>query len=119
MVISALLLLGCTQPQTVVYPSETVRPGVANVSGTVSVTVSPPATNTTKPLNTTITTIPPTTFDNSQYSSDYSGAAQPDPTLVKTDAGYISGLQQNGLMVYLGIPFAAPPIGDLRWRPPA
>jgi para-nitrobenzyl esterase len=38
---------------------------------------------------------------------------------VKTDAGYISGFQQNGLRVYLGIPFAAPPTGDLRWRPPA
>jgi para-nitrobenzyl esterase len=39
--------------------------------------------------------------------------------VVKTDAGYVSGLQQNGLRVYLGIPFAAPPVGNLRWRPPA
>jgi para-nitrobenzyl esterase len=38
--------------------------------------------------------------------------------IVKTDAGLISGFQQNGLMVFLGVPFAAPPVGDLRWRPP-
>ncbi|MDD1727509.1 MAG: carboxylesterase family protein [Methanospirillum sp.] len=39
--------------------------------------------------------------------------------VVKTDAGSISGIQENGLRVYLGIPFAAPPTGDLRWKPPA
>ena len=39
--------------------------------------------------------------------------------VVKTDAGAVSGIQQGSLRVYLGIPFAAPPTGDLRWRPPA
>ncbi len=29
--------------------------------------------------------------------------------IVKTDAGLVSGLQQGDLMVYHGIPFAAPP----------
>lgn len=43
---------------------------------------------------------------------------QSDPTVVKTDLGNISGLQQDGLRVYLGIPFAAPPTRELRWRPP-
>jgi len=42
-----------------------------------------------------------------------------DPVMVKTDAGTVLGTDQNGLRVYLGIPFAAPPTGDLRWRPPA
>ncbi len=46
-------------------------------------------------------------------------ASSSDPTLVETDAGYISGLEQDDLKVYLGVPFAAPPVGDLRWRPPA
>jgi len=41
------------------------------------------------------------------------------PGIVKTDAGYVSGISQEGLRVYHGIPFAAPPTGDLRWRPPA
>ena len=50
-------------------------------------------------------------------------APEPDgvneSAVVKTDAGYVSGLNESGLHVYLGIPFAAPPTGDLRWRPPA
>ncbi len=42
-----------------------------------------------------------------------------DNRIVQTDAGYISGINQSGLRIYLGIPFAAPPTGNLRWRPPA
>jgi len=43
----------------------------------------------------------------------------PDATIVKTGSGYVSGISQGNLRVYHGIPFAAPPTGDLRWRPPA
>jgi para-nitrobenzyl esterase len=38
---------------------------------------------------------------------------------VLTESGAIFGVAENGLSVYKGVPFAAPPIGDLRWRPPA
>lgn len=44
---------------------------------------------------------------------------EPEPGVVKTDSGYVSGIHENGLRIYHGIPFAAPPTGDLRWRPPA
>jgi len=38
---------------------------------------------------------------------------------VKTDAGLISGIPASGgVTAFLGIPFGAPPVGDLRWRPP-
>lgn len=50
--------------------------------------------------------------------ANVSGTAN-ESGIVKTDAGSVSGFAQNGLRVYLGIPFAAPPTGDLRWRPPA
>ena len=29
-----------------------------------------------------------------------------------------AGLQKTGVRVFRGIPFAAPPVGDLRWKPP-
>jgi para-nitrobenzyl esterase len=38
--------------------------------------------------------------------------------IVKTEGGYVSGINLSGLSIYLGIPYAAPPTGDLRWRPP-
>ena len=35
-----------------------------------------------------------------------------------TESGAISGVSESGLSIYKGVPFAAPPLGDLRWRPP-
>ena len=37
---------------------------------------------------------------------------------VKVDGGYIQGKTENSLFVYKGIPFAAPPVGNLRWKAP-
>lgn len=37
---------------------------------------------------------------------------------VKVKDGWIEGIDEDGLAVYRGIPFAAPPVGPLRWRPP-
>ena len=39
-------------------------------------------------------------------------------TLVETLQGKLRGSQEDGLHVFRGIPFAAPPIGDLRFRAP-
>jgi para-nitrobenzyl esterase len=39
-------------------------------------------------------------------------------TLVKVEGGRVEGVVENGITIFRGIPFAAPPVGDLRWRPP-
>jgi len=36
----------------------------------------------------------------------------------KLDSGRVQGEQQGDISVFRGIPFAAPPVGELRWRPP-
>ncbi len=37
---------------------------------------------------------------------------------VKVEGGLVEGTAEAGITVYKGIPFAAPPVGNLRWRPP-
>jgi para-nitrobenzyl esterase len=37
----------------------------------------------------------------------------------KVTGGEVQGLVTNGISVFKGIPFAAPPAGDLRWKAPA
>ena len=37
---------------------------------------------------------------------------------VKVEGGLVEGTLESGITAYKGIPFAAPPVGSLRWRPP-
>jgi para-nitrobenzyl esterase len=37
---------------------------------------------------------------------------------IQIDSGQIRGKAVGGVEAYLGIPFAAPPVGPLRWKPP-
>jgi para-nitrobenzyl esterase len=42
-----------------------------------------------------------------------------DAVLAKTEAGVVRGKPlRDGMVVFRGIPFAAPPVQELRWRPP-
>lgn len=47
-----------------------------------------------------------------------SGGQAASPAPVMTEYGLVQGAAENGLTVYRGIPFAAPPVGDFRWRAP-
>lgn len=44
-------------------------------------------------------------------------AAQPGPR-VEAPAGSLEGLAEGSLHVFKGIPYAAPPVGEARWKPP-
>jgi para-nitrobenzyl esterase len=49
-------------------------------------------------------------------AASMSPAAVPD--MVKTDAGRVKGTAADGVTAFKGIPFAAPPVGVLRWKSP-
>ena len=44
--------------------------------------------------------------------------AQSTVQQVKIDSGLVQGSPEKGITAFKGIPFAAPPVGNLRWRPP-
>ena len=48
----------------------------------------------------------------------FAEASIADNDTVRIRSGLISGTTQNGIHIYKGIPFAAPPVGTNRWREP-
>jgi para-nitrobenzyl esterase len=46
------------------------------------------------------------------------GSTKAATTPVQTESGLVEGIQDSGVVVYRGIPYAKPPLGSLRWREP-
>lgn len=46
------------------------------------------------------------------------GLAQAAPLPVHTEQGWLQGRHASGVDQYLGVPYAQPPVGPMRWRPP-
>lgn len=54
-----------------------------------------------------------------QTSPDSTNAARAQkPAPVNTEYGLVQGSAETGLTVYRGVPYARPPLGELRWRAP-
>lgn len=45
-------------------------------------------------------------------------SAPPEDKVIMTTSGPVTGINADGVNGYLGIHYAAPPVGDLRWKPP-
>lgn len=45
-------------------------------------------------------------------------AGQPARPVAQVQSGAVRGVVQDGVAVWRGVPYAAAPVGDLRWRPP-
>jgi len=50
------------------------------------------------------------------FAAVFAIAQQPAP--VKVEEGLLQGTSEDGLTIYKGIPFAKPPVGELRWKAP-
>src|SRR3954470_23013797 len=53
----------------------------------------------------------------SSVSGQAPGCSTNDPDVVCTLQGAVRGVVENDMLAFKGIPYARPPVGQLRWKP--
>ena len=79
-----------------------------NARPTTQPTIAPVIIAPTDTLSTLLTPTP----------TNPTASPMSDSPVVKIAHGALQGTRQSNLSVFKGIPYAAPPVGDLRWRAP-
>ncbi|QNE17829.1 carboxylesterase family protein [Kribbella qitaiheensis] len=62
--------------------------------------------------------LPAALLVNSAAAAQSESAPPTDANVVRTDAGVLRGATSGGARVFNGVPYAAPPVGGLRWKAP-
>jgi para-nitrobenzyl esterase len=52
------------------------------------------------------------------FAINFSSRADSANGQVRVEGGLITGTTTDGVRIFKGVPYAAPPAGDLRWKPP-
>jgi para-nitrobenzyl esterase len=64
-------------------------------------------------------TIQVTDANSNSARQAYTVNIKSTPTIVVTQSGAVQGVVEGNFLAFRGIPLASPPVGNLRWRPPA
>ena len=63
-------------------------------------------------------TIQVTDAKGQSAKQSYTVNIESSPTVAQTQSGAVQGVVEGDLLVFRGIPYAAPPVGNLRWKAP-